>query len=170
MLALDIPVLTAGQFDLLTVTGQAEVGGELALTPGDDLPMYQPTEIVQAASVIGQFATVSGGVLDSETGLAVTYSPTAVDVQRALLGDLTLDGSIDYMDLGILATNYGRSGVSWSEGDVGGNGLVDYTDLGMLATNYGEVFHPSPGAVPEPAFAILLGAGALGLLRRRRQR
>ena len=60
--------------------------------------------------------------------------------------------------------------MGWGDGDFNFDGKVDYMDLGVLATNY-DLTEGSGGApVPEPAFAILLGAGALGLLRRRRQR
>jgi hypothetical protein len=53
-------------------------------------------------------------------------------------GDASLDGCVDVVDLGILATHYGQPvGAGWTTGDFNGDGAVDVTDLGLLATYYG---------------------------------
>ena len=82
-----------------------------------------------------------------------------------LPGDLTLDGTVNYLDLGILTTNYGRTDATWFAGDFTGEGLVNYLDLGILATNYGAGGVASE--VPEPAGMALLLAAAAGLTARR---
>ena len=81
-----------------------------------------------------------------------------------------LDGRVDVSDLGILATNYGKSGMKWGDGDATGDGAVDVSDLGILATHYGET---APAvSVPEPGTLTLAAIGLLGLtvFRRRRMR
>ena len=55
-------------------------------------------------------------------------------------GDINGDGSVDYIDLAILASSYGKS--SEEPGfnplcDLNGDGVVNYVDLAILASNYG---------------------------------
>jgi len=85
-------------------------------------------------------------------------------------GDASVDGTVDVLDLAILANHFGESPAGWREGDVTGDGLVDVLDLAALANHFGETVGGGAPA-PEPsalAFAAL-GAGA-ALLRRRRAR
>jgi len=89
-----------------------------------------------------------------------------------ILGDADLDGTVSYLDLGILATNYNQTGRAWADGDFTWNGVVNYKDLGILATNYasttgGQIQLGQPPPLPEPGTMALLAAGAvlLGLCR-----
>jgi hypothetical protein len=113
---------------------------------------------------------------------------TSVLVRYTLFGDATLDGTVDFNDLVKLAQNYETtvSAVTdawWGRGDFTYDGVVDFNDLVKLAQNY-ETSLPAAGAVPaalrgdwavalasvpEPAGVgmILLGAGTIGLRRRR---
>ncbi len=84
----------------------------------------------------------------------------------ALGGDFDLDGKVDVVDLGILATNYNLTGQNWMTGDTNNDGAVDVTDLGVLATYYGQSV--TAAAVPEPSTLVLLFS-ALGLLLIRRR-
>jgi hypothetical protein len=94
-------------------------------------------------------------------------------------GDINLDGQVDYVDLGLLAGNWNlTSGGTWGIGDLNGDGQVNYIDLGIMAGNWNAgVVSPTMSfsqalavsAVPEPATLAILGAGAIGLLRRRRR-
>jgi hypothetical protein len=53
-----------------------------------------------------------------------------------LSGDANHDRHVDVTDLGILATNWQRTGMTFSRGDFNYDGKVDVTDLGILATNW----------------------------------
>ena len=94
-------------------------------------------------------------------------------------GDANNDGAVDVIDLGVLATNYDKTGLptsatdpfgagSWKLADFNNDGNVDVIDLGVLATNYDWIGAPATSAVPEPITLSLLAAGALALIRRRR--
>jgi hypothetical protein len=88
-------------------------------------------------------------------------------------GDCNNDGDVNVGDLGIIAGNWQLvtfPGKTWTEGDLNGDDIVNVGDLGVVASHWG--WHGSPaaaGAVPEPATMLLVAAGALGLLRRRRR-
>ncbi|WP_428386911.1 glycoside hydrolase family 10 protein [Mucisphaera sp.] len=77
------------------------------------------------------------------------------------LGDTNLDGSVDLLDLSLLAASFGQSGKTWANGDFDGNGSVDLIDLSLMAGSFGF-----GQAVPEPVTALGL-AGGLVLMRRR---
>ena len=55
-------------------------------------------------------------------------------------------------------------------GDCTGDGCVNYLDLGIVATNYGTGPCGGTAAIPEPAALVLLAAAAPTLARRRRKR
>jgi autotransporter-associated beta strand protein len=116
---------------------------------------------------------------------------SAILVRTTLLGDATLDGATDFLDLARLAQNYNSTvkGVSdswWTRGDFNYDGNVDFLDLALLAQNYNTALPtaPIPGAsagfeadlarafanVPEPGALGLMSAAALAALTRRRRR
>jgi len=94
-------------------------------------------------------------------------------------GDANNDGAVDVIDLGILATNYDKTGLptdpdkfgkgSWKLADFNNDGNVDVIDLGVLATNYDWVGAPATSAVPEPATMAMLAFGGIAALIRRRK-
>ena len=79
-------------------------------------------------------------------------------------GDANGDGRVDVNDLTIVLTNFGQTGMTWSQGDFNGDRKVDVNDLTILLTNFGSVASSSAagsGAVPEPsALPILAGVSA----------
>jgi hypothetical protein len=87
--------------------------------------------------------------------------------KAVLGGDANIDRYTDVIDLGILATNYGKTmGCQWTDGDFNEDGKVDVIDLGILATKYG-LGPGSTDVLPEPATMSLLALGMVGLLRRK---
>ena len=89
-------------------------------------------------------------------------------VATAHPGDANNSGTVDVVDLGVLATNYDTlSGATWATGDFNADHAVNVVDLGILATNYDWSGAPA-GNVPEPATMVLLAACAAAAGRKRR--
>jgi beta-glucanase (GH16 family) len=84
--------------------------------------------------------------------------------QPPLLGDTNLDGTVNAVDLAILAANLGKtSGATWAQGDFDNNGTVNVADLGDLAGNWGK---SATGVVTTQTFAdawaqVQLGGGTI---------
>ena len=88
------------------------------------------------------------------------------DYTAPVAGDADLDGKVDGSDLAIMATNWLGAG-NWLLADFTGDTVINGSDLAIMATNWN--FGVSGGSpVPEPTTLILLGIGAVTLIRRRR--
>jgi len=116
-----------------------------------------------------------------------SFDADSVIVKYTYAADANLDGQVDVVDLGILATHWQGTGKVWTSADFNysPDGKVDVVDLGILATNwqkgvgsplnlsFADALRMFPEfsdvtVVPEPtASALILAAGALALLRRR---
>ncbi len=96
-------------------------------------------------------------------------TPETCILTPALPGDANLDGRVDVNDLTIVLSNYGRTGMTWSQGEFTGDGKVDVNDLTIVLSNYGKTDGLGASAagmapVPEPSCVVLLGIAVAGLL------
>jgi hypothetical protein len=66
------------------------------------------------------------------------FGPGSVIVKYTYAADANLDGQVDVVDLGILATFWQGEGKTWTTADFNysPNGKVDVVDLGIVATNW----------------------------------
>ena len=88
----------------------------------------------------------------------------------AIWADANGDRHVDYLDLGILAANYRKSGKNWSEADFTDDTTVDYLELGILAGNYRYVYvgggeedapaEPLSNAGPDTSHDLLAAAAS----------
>jgi hypothetical protein len=168
------------------------------------------TSSAVAAEVARTRAAGSGGVYgigyvdgSKDNNLAVAALVHATGNQivytAALIGDANLDGSVTFIDLGVVAQNLGAINSDWQHGDFNYDGTTNFLDIGLLAQNLNKnelntplsslVPDPSPALtaewnlavaeiqanstvptdVPEPGTISLLAVGAAGLLARRRR-
>ena len=68
--------------------------------------------------------------------LHLTSTPFYVN-PTLLPGDANLDGTVNVLDLAILAANYRKHVTGgWIQGDFNNDGVVDVEDLALLAANY----------------------------------
>jgi fibronectin-binding autotransporter adhesin len=196
-LAVDYAPAASASAALIAVRTQI-LAGFNPMTPGGSDGNWAGNGITSSAAAAATSGRGVGYALASEalgtdggTYFATPIDGSAVLARFTLLGDATLDGSVDFNDLVKLAQNYNTTVSStteswWNHGDFTYDGIVDFNDLVKLAQNYNTVL-PSqaiPGApanfqadlaaafasVPEPSTVGLLGLLACGLIRRGRRR
>ena len=84
---------------------------------------------------------VDGSVTGYAELTVTSTSGTFTATGDALVGDISGDGTVNYIDLGMLGASYGLSLGSTgynAVADLSGDGTVNYIDLGMLGAHYGE--------------------------------
>ncbi len=160
------------------VPGDVNDDGEINGKDIDLMAEYIRTGIAPTAGNYDLSANGTTGGADGDIDLddldyLVRYlvETTAVDgdgnpIFGTQYGDFNLDGEIELADLTRLGTYYGV-GSTWAEGNA--NGYLDLDielgDLTTLGTYYGAS-NGGVDAIPEPMTFLLMGCGAIGLLRR----
>ena len=161
---------------LIVANGLVTLAGELAFDPLADysnLPLYSSgigpvLRGTGSTTIAGTFDAVTGADLDDGT-----YNPGDVEIQRAILGDLNLDGYVGIDDLNAVLAVWNQNvdaGV-WSLGDPSGDGFVGIDDLGAVLANWNNGTPPPPigqASIPEPATLMFLATGFVGVSYRRR--
>jgi hypothetical protein len=104
-----------------------------------------------------------GGGGNNESVVALISTPSPVHAGEVILADPV----VDINDLTVVLANYGKTGLTWSQGCVDGDptGSVDINDLTIVLANYGKSYGAGAGmaAVPEPSALLLAVAGLAGL-------
>lgn len=170
-----------GSIDLTTATAQ----GYITITTKGPT-VGNPTSTIQ---VLGKYGTggTNGRIAEITGTTATNYSNYSGSATRtAFVGDLNLDGNVNFNDVLALSPNFGKAVTNgWGGGDFTGDGNVNFNDVLALSPNFGKsggtnsplvVNGVAGGAgaavsgVPEPTAAMLVLLGsmmlALGLRKR----
>ena len=138
----------ASDFDNLTVTGSATLGGDLvvSLAGGFSPTLGAEFAVLVAGSVSGVFATEDFSAASLASGLAwdVLYGPTSVTLKVAdasLPGDFDGDGDVD-----------GHDFLKWQRGE-SPNPLAS-SDFADWKANFGASGPPA-ASVPEPSAGLM---------------
>lgn len=152
-------------------TGEITITSVLALplTPGD----FNGDDVVDVEDIDQLSARIQAGSMDgyydADSDGTVTKSDLRYLVEELLgtqLGDVDLNGSVEFADFLVLSENFGGEG-DWQHGDLDGNGFIEFADFLALSDNYVEV---APAAVPEPTGRVLVLIVVLSLLLLKRSR
>ena len=159
-----VPVLTLGGINieagrlLIDYAGQADP----AATIRSDLAAAAAVSWSSRRLVWSTTAHVDPG--QYALGWSDNTAASQITVECTVLGDANLDGTVDVNDLTIVLSNYGDTGMSWSQGDFNYDGSVDVNDLTILLANFGTtVGAAGPASVPEPASVAMVLAAATGV-------
>ncbi|HEX3358448.1 MAG TPA: zinc-dependent metalloprotease family protein [Tepidisphaeraceae bacterium] len=85
----------------------------------------------------------SGQVKDTATNAAVGGAIGSFNVHVPFPGDASGDDRTNLLDLNALATNFGKQGRGYAQGDFNYDGVVNMTDFNTLAANFNKSLPPA---------------------------
>ena len=105
----------------------------IIFTVNSDAPEETYTISITEAELADEaFADISGIITNNGTVTIVTGYPR---------WDINNDGTVNYIDLGILGAHYGETTETpYPRYDINEDGIVNYIDLGILGAHYGETY------------------------------
>ena len=168
-------------------TGSLSAGANVSLAGDLDFRL-SGTHPFQAGTHSLMTYDSQGGTFDTVTDLNAYVTGDGLDYgdqeltltidHDLLIGDLDLDGDVDFFDYIATSNNFGETeGMRFQDGDMDGDGDVDFFDYIAVSNHFGDALPAVTGMagaaeVPEPSTVALLGVGTLALLaygwRRRR--
>ena len=136
------------------------------------LPHVYSPEHIYRTSIFGRGEAIELSIFDTELG--DNSGALEVTIRPALSGDTNLDDLVDSSDVANLMSQFAQA-PSELNADFNSDGVVDIADFVIQRQNFGvdQSMSQSPEiqtATPEPATLVLLAAGGLFLLTRKRSR
>jgi T5SS/PEP-CTERM-associated repeat protein len=169
----------ASNFDNLSATGAATLGGDLVVSLAGGFAPALGAEfmILSAASVSGPFATENFSAASLASGLSwdVLYTSTRVTLKvvAGILGDYNQNGKVDAADYVLWRNNVGTTNTLPNDPNGGTIGTAQYN---TWRAHFGQTAGPGAGsgaaqlaAVPEPMTTLMLltAVAVAGVARRR---
>ncbi len=82
--------------------------------------------------------TITAKAYDAAGNITTSSSVTiTVNNSTSKPGDVNNDGTVNILDLSVVALHWNQTGQTLSTGDINGDGTVNILDLSILATNFG---------------------------------
>ena len=109
--------------------------------------VYTPTNATVAKARLQVVVTANSGAkayMDNSQWFAEDGSTTSTPttpippVGTAVAGDINGDGTVNALDLSVIATNWNKTCATAAQGDLNADGTVNALDLSILATNWGK--------------------------------
>jgi hypothetical protein len=100
----------------------------------------------------------ASAVLPAHVFMGQTIGLPAVLVRGTYLGDANLDGTVNSLDFGALASSFNLTGRVWSQGDFNFDGITNALDFNAIATNFGQTAAAQPPASPAVDAQVAISA------------
>ncbi|NLE38439.1 MAG: hypothetical protein GX621_10485, partial [Pirellulaceae bacterium] len=120
--------------------------------PGNDIVSYLwdldgDGEYDDASGPVVFFRAVESGIFNVAVKVidddgAHGIDSAQVTVSPTIPGDANGSGTVDNDDMKIVAGNWGKSGMTWADGDFNKDGLVNAIDASILAAHFGATISP----------------------------
>jgi hypothetical protein len=101
--------------------------------------------VAEASSIFSSFPATFLGQSVDDTSVLILYTRH---------GDANFDRVVNLADFNRLASNFGQSGMYWSDGDFNNDGFVNLIDFNMLAAQFGLVASLPNGPTPQDWAAL----------------
>jgi hypothetical protein len=179
--ALEMELASPTSFDKFVVTGDATLGGTLAISLLDYIPQSSASfDIFDWETVTGTFDTIHlptlGGGLSWNTDQLYTLGVLAID---GVLGDYNRNSVVDAADYIVWRKMSGMAGTGLAADGSGPAGLpdgvVDQHDYDLWSANFGNAVSGGGASdlissVPEPGHMMLMLSACAWMLAARRRR
>ena len=120
--------------------------------------------IMTFGTLNGNFESITGAFVNGNMALAPDGSTTDLTLVTTLPGDGNIDGVVNFVDFALIANNFNITGTSWGEGNFNQDNITNFQDFAILSNHFMQTI-PSNDAVPEPTALMLVGLGALAIIR-----
>ena len=125
-----------GEFDVLNVSGDLELGGSVEIDFGDFVPQADDEiEFLMVDNMTGEFDNINigGSGVSNDGGVSFDVvqsggSLMLTNFAPILLGDVNLDGVVDFLDISPFILLLSNNGLQ-VEADINQDGFVNFLDI-----------------------------------------